>query len=198
MKTDCPMNGCTISCHEFKKRIFGIALILAIIICASSDHLSFAATSGIQSKSTNMRIKEPNVDIYGLHTVPDIVRVKNTFRINATVLNNSTNKINLDFLGCGGSPLSAVFDKNIKIEKGVCNVMFVGHTIELEPQKAVTVSGPDYLTIYRAIKSGSTTANVTLNYHIFDTSNNGVEINASKSKTFMFNVCLCLPPSKPR
>src|SRR5689334_860776 len=112
MKTHFSISEYTVSSHRYKRGIFGIALILAIIISVSGNHLSYAATSKIQSKSTIMRIKEPNIDIYNLHTIPNIVRVKDAFYINATVLNNSTAKINLDFPGCGGSPLSATFDKN--------------------------------------------------------------------------------------
>jgi hypothetical protein len=167
---------------------FGI--VLAIVMCMSYSCFAYAAFQ------VDQRIMEPRIEIYNLHTIPDIVRVNETFYINATVLNNSTNKISLDFVGCGGSPLSAIFDKNVKIEKRFCNALFISHTDELLPQQAVTVSGPDYLTVYRAINPGSSTANVTLKYNVIDTSSGGNTIQASKSKTFTFNVCLCLPPTK--
>jgi hypothetical protein len=191
-KTDKLAYGNVVYSKELKIAFFGTFLVVVVLLSLLNNTFAYTRQLGIQTM--NARIMEPKIEVFGLHTVPNIVRVNDTFYINATILNNSTNNIKLDFLGCGGSPLSAVFDKNVKIEQRFCNIMFNGHTTELAPQHAVTISGPDYLTEYRAIKSGSTTANVTLNYGILDNSSNDGALKASKSKTFTFNICLCLPP----
>ncbi len=133
-----------------------LAFVLLMFIFLSNNYSAFAASP-----------PKDTVEILGLHTLPEIVKVNGMFTIDAMVLNNSTNKkITLEFLGCGGSLLSAVFEKNVKIENRICNIMSIGKVVELLPQQTITIDAPDYLHVYRASKSGNATATVTLQYGV--------------------------------
>jgi hypothetical protein len=165
-----------------KTVILGLVFVLLIFISSSNNYYTYAADQ------TNAK-----VEILGLHTDPALVRVNDTFAINAVVLNNSTSaKVTLEFLGCGGSPLSAVFDKNVKIDNRSCNIVTIGRIIELLPQQSVNVHAPDYLHTYRALKAGNTTATVTLQYGIENNNNNNNTFSSvqhsSTSKPFVFPI----------
>jgi hypothetical protein len=166
--------------------ILGLAFELLIFISSSLNYYTYAADRS-----------NAKVEILGLNTDPALVRVNDTFHINAVVLNNSTgDKITLEYLGCGGSPLSAVFDKNVKIDNRFCNLMTLGRIIELLPQQSIIVNAPDSLHAYRALEAGNTTATVTLQYGIENNNTYTSAQHVSKSKSFVFPIIKrFVPPS---
>jgi hypothetical protein len=176
-----------------RKVILGLAFVLLMCMASSNNYYAYAASR------TNAK-----VEILGLHTAPELVKVNDTFTISATVLNNSTNnKITLEFLGCGGSPLSAVFNKNVKVENRFCNIMTIGRVVELLPGQSISVNAPDYLHVYRASKAGNTTAAVTLQYGVENNNTYTSVQHMSKSKSFVFPIIkpikfpFCPLPGRP-
>jgi len=68
----------------------------------------------IQADNTN------NVEILNPQVQPATIKVGDTFAINATLVNNSPNTINVHN-GCGG-PFSVVFDSHAAVDlKKICN-----------------------------------------------------------------------------
>jgi hypothetical protein len=118
---------------------------------------------------------------------PSTIRVSDTFAINATLVNNSTNAINVKN-SCGG-PFSTSFDTHAKVElKKVCNWMPI--QIILQPGENITGSSLFSNLAYRAVSPGTVSATVTFSYAVYNkTSNLSLDTNATRiSKSFMFTI----------
>jgi hypothetical protein len=101
-----------------------------------------------------------NIEISNLQVQPATIRVGDTFSINATLVNNSTNIITVKN-GCGG-PFSVIFDNHATVEvKKVCNWMAV--QIMLKPGEHFTGTGLSNLA-YRAMEPGKANATVIFSY----------------------------------
>ena len=100
-------------------------------------------------------------------TVPPIVRVNDTFSINATVFNGSPNVINIrgTNIFCD-NPLRATFDKNVEIVPGpigpACTHPLPPDGYALRPNQSLTLSTKPArgITAFLATAPGMTTAKV--------------------------------------
>ncbi|MHB8602597.1 MAG: Hint domain-containing protein [Nitrosotalea sp.] len=115
------------------------------------------------------------------------IKVGDTFAINATLVNNSTNTITVKN-GCGG-PFSVTFDGHAKVElKKVCNWMAI--QIILHPGENITGSSLASNLSYRAIASGTANTTITFSYVIDNkTSNLSFDNNSTSiSKSFLYAI----------
>jgi hypothetical protein len=116
------------------------------------------------------------VELTNIHISPSQVYAGDSFRINATVVNNSPDTIN--FNGGCQSPLSATFDKNVAVIQAMgCFAIF---NVQLMPGQNTTIVGPSSANSYTATSSGITNANVTFAYQ----TGNRTETTISKIFTF--------------
>ena len=100
------------------------------------------------------------VIISNIQSSPYQVNIGESFKINATIVNNSPGTI--FFNGGCMSPLSATFDKNVAISPAIsCFAIF---NAVLPPGQNATISGPGSANVYSATSSGVTNANVTFAY----------------------------------
>lgn len=121
-----------------------------------------------------------SVEILNLQVQPATIKVGDTFTINATLVNNSTNTIFVhnDCL----SPFSVTFGNLATVEmKEVCRWAAIQET--LKPGEKMTETGPGSNLDYRAISAGTENATITFSYGINDTSN-----STSLSKSFLFTI----------
>lgn len=101
--------------------------------------------------------------------VQSTIKVGDTFAINATLVNNSTNTITVKN-GCGG-PFSVTFDGHAKVELNkVCNWMAI--QIILHPGENITGSSLASNLAYRAIAPGTGNATITFSYVIDNKTSN--------------------------
>ncbi len=125
----------------------------------------------------NAPLSVSNVELLDIHTEPSAVHVGETFRVNATVINNTPDTITFN-AGCE-SPLVAKFDKNVVTEQEIACLAFM--IVEVKPGEKISVVGPAAGIAYRASNAGVTNANVTFAYAIRNES-------TSVSKTFAFTI----------
>lgn len=125
----------------------------------------------------NAPLSVSNVELLDIHTEPSAVHVGETFRVNATVINNTPDTITFN-AGCE-SPLVAKFDKNVVTEQEIACLAFM--IVEVKPGEKISVVGPAAGIAYRASNAGVTSANVTFAYAIRNES-------TSVSKTFAFTI----------
>lgn len=125
---------------------------------------------GAEHNNNSNKTRGPGVYLRDLRADPMTVKILGTFRLSATVVNNSTKAIT--FVGGCESPLSATFDKHVRIEHNI-GCLAIQH-ITLDAGKSKEISGPSSGTIYRAQEIGMANGNVTLTY------NNGVSENITK------------------
>ncbi len=128
------------------------------------------------------------IEIVNLQVQPTKIRVGDTFAINATLVNNSTNTINVRN-GCGGS-FSVVFDNHATSEVGkICNWMAV--QIILKPGENFTGSSLFSNLAYKAIMPGTANSTVTFSYVVSNQTSPNLlfENNSSNiSKSFSFTI----------
>jgi hypothetical protein len=99
---------------------------------------------------------EFGITLTNLHSQPPVVTVGNSFRISGIVTNNSSTPV---YLTTSGDSLSATFDKNVIIQKGlVRSFALIKH--HLKPGEHFFVSAPSADT-YRASSPGEILANVS-------------------------------------
>ena len=107
------------------------------------------------------------IEFTNIQTNPKQVHVGDSFRINATIVNNSPNEIS--FNGGCQSPISATFDKNVVINQALGCLAIMN--VQLKPGQNITVSGPSATNLYNANSPGSTNVNVTFSYQAGNKSN---------------------------
>jgi hypothetical protein len=128
----------------------------------------------IQADNTN------SVEILNPQVQPATIKVEDTFTINATLVNNSTNIIFVhnDCL----SPFSVTFDNHATVDmKEVCRWAAIQEM--LKPGQNMTVTGPGSNLAYRAITAGTANATITFSYGIQNASN-----STSLSRSFLFTI----------
>jgi hypothetical protein len=128
----------------------------------------------IQADNTN------SVGILNLKVQPATIKVGDTFAINVTLVNNSTNTIFVhnDCL----SPFSVTFDNHATVDmKEICRWAAIQKI--LKPGENMTVTGPGSNLAYRAITAGTENATITFSYGTKDASN-----STSLSKSFLFTI----------
>jgi len=127
------------------------------------------------------------ITIVNTHIQPPTISAGDAFAINATLVNNSTNVINVKN-SCGG-PFSVSFDAHAKVElKKVCNWMPI--QIILQPGENITGSSLFSNLAYRAVSPGTANATIMFSYVMYNkTSNLSFDTNATNiSKSFMFTI----------
>jgi hypothetical protein len=136
----------------------------------------------IQADNTN------NVMVLNPHVNPTIIRVGDTFDINATLVNNSTNAINVKN-GCGG-PFSVSFDNHATvILKKICNWMPI--QIILKPGENITGTSLASNLGYNATSTGITNATITFSYNIMNQTDSNFTSSVQTmnvSKSFLFTI----------
>jgi hypothetical protein len=136
----------------------------------------------IQADNTNtVKILNPQVQ-------PAIIKVGDTFAINATLVNNSTNTINVQN-GCGG-PFSVVFDNHATVDlKKICNWMAI--QIILKPGENITGTSLSSNLAYRATAPGTANATITFSYIVGNQTSHNLSFDknaTSISKSFLFTI----------
>ena len=127
-----------------------------------------------------------DVEIQNLNVKPDAIMVGDSFSINASIMNNSTNTISVHN-SCGG-PFSVAFDDHatVNVEK-ICNWMPI--QIILKPGEITPLTSLVSNLSYNASSSGEVNANVTLSYDIINQTNPDSSINDNViSKILVFTV----------
>jgi len=136
----------------------------------------------IQADSAN------NVVILNPQVQPTLIKVGDAFDINATLINNSTNTINVKN-GCGG-PFSIYFDNHAAVVlKKICNWMPI--QIILKPGENITGTSLDSNLGYNATSPGVTNATITFSYSIVNQTNANMtssEQMMNVSKSFLFTI----------
>lgn len=157
-----------------KKTIFVFVLVVLFIISTYSKQ--------IQADDTG------NVTILNPHVQPSTIKVGDVFDINATLVNNSTNTINVKN-GCGG-PFSVVFDSHASVFlKKICNWMAI--QIILKPGENITGTSLASNLGYNATSSGITNATVTFSYDVINSTNSNLTSSMQTmnvSKSFLFTI----------
>ncbi|MDR3782030.1 MAG: hypothetical protein P4K92_01785 [Candidatus Nitrosotalea sp.] len=150
--------------------------IIAILIFSTLLYLK-----PIQAENTG------NIMIVNTQVMPSVIKVGDTFVINATLVNNSTNTINVKN-GCGG-PFSVALDEHAKAEVRVCNWMAI--QIILQPGQNITASSLASNITYRAIESGVANATVTFSYIVKNNTSPNLSFDndvTDISKSFVYTV----------
>ena len=159
---------------KFGKTILAIVLLSLFLI---SPYLK-----PIQADSTG------NVVILNPQVQPSVIKVGDTFDINATLVNNSTDTINVNN-GCGG-PFSVSFDDHAAvILKRVCNWMPI--QIILQPGENITGTSLTSNLGYNATSSGTTNATITFSYDIVNQTASNMTASAQTmnvTKSFLFTI----------
>ena len=118
------------------------------------------------------------IELTNIQTSPSQVHVGDSFRINATVVNNSPDTIY--FNGGCQSPLSAIFGKNVAVGQAMgCFAIF---NVVVKPGQNATVVGPSSSNSYTATSLGITNANVTFAYQMGNKTENSI------SQVFTFDI----------
>ena len=136
----------------------------------------------IQADKTN------NVEILNPQVQPATIKVGDTFVINATLVNNSPNTINVHN-GCGG-PFSVVFDNHATVDvKKVCNWMAI--QIILKPGENITGTSLASNLAYSATAPGTANATVTFSYIVGNQTGPNLSFDKNAtiiSKSFLFTI----------
>ena len=124
-------------------------------------------------------------DVYllNIQTEPVIVRNGDSFKLNATVVNNSSSTITFEN-GCGISPLFAEFDRNVNISNRNIITCQAIVTDSLKPRQNISVIGPSPDKIYVASGMGITKSRVIFEYQIEFANNLYALTNTSKQYVF--------------
>ena len=129
-----------------------------------------------------------NVEITDLQAQPSVIKVGDTFTINASLVNNSPNTISLQYGVCEAA-FSVVFDNHVKINQKnqVCPMLAVLQKVD--PGQKITDTGPGSGVTYQAVAAGTANATVTFPYTIRNqTDPNQPEIQGTISKSFLFTI----------
>src|SRR5207245_135843 len=103
------------------------------------------------------------VEIQNIQTLPLAIIVGQTFKINATLVNNSSNPI---FVGHGscGAPFSVTFDNHVLVSANNINCTTELIVQKLNPGEKITATSPSLDLVYKATEAGTTNSTVTFQY----------------------------------
>jgi len=159
---------------KIKNQILVLTLLGLLFICPY--------LKSIQADDTQ------SVEILNPQVQPNTIKVGDTFAINATIINNSNNTINVQN-GCGGA-FSVTFDNHATTEVNkICNWMAI--QIILKPGENITASNLSSNLIYKATASGTANATVTFSYIVGNQTGSNVSFGGnatSVSKSFTFDI----------
>src|SRR5579872_1260400 len=127
-----------------------------------------------------------DIEIKNIQTVPTAVIIGHTFKINATLVNNSTNPIFVENGVCD-APFSVTFDNHVLVRQNniSCTLQAIEHKID--PGKEFVASSPNLDLAYVASQAGTENATVTFPYVMQD-QNNQSNNKATISKQFFFTI----------
>jgi len=149
--------------------------IIIILIFSISLYLK-----PIQADGTN------DVEIKNIHTLPSTIIIGQTFKIGATLVNNSTQPIFVDHGDCE-APFSVTFDNHVLVNEThpICNLSILEQ--KLNPGENTTATSPNLDLVYRAIQNGTVNATITFPYQMWNQTiqSNGNEII---SEPFSFTI----------
>ena len=137
------------------------------------------------------------VEILNPQIQPTEIHVGDTFSINATIVNNSNDTIQVHN-DCSGA-FSVAFDNHVSAgPTKVCNFMAI--QIILKPGENITRSSLNSILGFTAVSPGATNATVTISYIVSNKTSpnlsfNGNPINSSKS--FLFTISNQSAPTTP-
>lgn len=135
----------------------------------------------IQAESTDIIILNPQLQ-------PSTINVGDMFDINATLVNNSTNIINV-VNGCGGA-FSVSFNDHATVNlKKICNWMPI--RVIVKPGENFTATSLTSNLGYNATSPGTTNATITFSYNIANQTSPSLTFNAQTmnvSKSFSFTI----------
>jgi hypothetical protein len=140
------------------RMIFFLALSVALLLSSSQSYGSVNSSKVVNQAAEQVPTQE--IELLDIQTVPSVVKVGQTFEIKATVVNNSLETIT--YQGLCESPLSAVFDMNVRIEQLPACAGLSTH--ELHSGERITMLGPGPGIVYQATASGVTSAEVSFTY----------------------------------
>jgi hypothetical protein len=133
--------------------VIAMTVVIVIVIVFNFQQKIYA---GGRQNIKMVRSYDLGIILSNLHTQPGHVTVGSSFRISAIMTNNSSAPV---YLTTSGDSLSATFDKNVIIQKGlVRSFALIKH--DLKPGEQISVSAPTAGT-YMASSVGETMANVT-------------------------------------
>ena len=150
-------------------------LIIAILVLFTLLYLK-----PIQADSTG------NIEIQDIKTLPTAVIIGHTFKINATLVNNSISPISVEHGPCE-APFSATFDSHVLVRMNniTCTTDMVLQ--KLDPEEKITATSPYLDVAYVASQPGTVNATVTFRYSIWD-QNNQSNVEEKVSAPFSFNI----------
>jgi len=129
-----------------------------------------------------------NVEIQNILVQPSAIKVGDTFTVNATLVNNSTNPIVLQHGVCNG-PFSILFDNHVTVNQNQIICPMIVMLQKIESGEKITVTSPGSALTYRAIVSGTANATITIPYSMRNqTDQNQSEIEKTISKSFFFTI----------
>lgn len=158
---------------------------------------------GIFVFSTLLYIKPVQADnesgavIENIQTLPTSIIIGQTFKINATLANNSTHPIFIEHGSCG-SPFSVTFDNHVVVRTN--NVTCTLQLIEqrLDPGTKITSTSPYLDLTYVAAQNGTVNATVSFPYNVWNqTAQSNTQENTSKQFSFMIYPKTRVPTLSP-
>ncbi|MDE1813242.1 MAG: hypothetical protein KGI05_01125 [Thaumarchaeota archaeon] len=140
---------------------------------------------------------ESGAVIENIQTLPTSIIIGQTFKINATLVNNSTHPIFIEHGSCG-SPFSVTFDNHIMVRTN--NVTCTLQLIEqrLDPGTKITSTSPYLDLTYVAAQNGTINATVSFPYNVWNqTAQSNTQENISKQFSFMIYPKTRVPTLSP-
>jgi hypothetical protein len=147
--------------------------IIAILIFSTSLYIK-----PIQADNEN------DVVIQNIQTLPTAIIIGQTFKINATLINNSSNPIFIEHGSCG-SPFSVTFDNHVVVRTN--NVTCTLELIEqrIDPGTKITSTSPYLDLTYVAAENGTVNTTVSFPYNFWNqTSQSNTQENITKPFSF--------------
>lgn len=127
---------------------------------------------------------ENDITVQDIQTLPTAIIIGQTFKINATLINNSPNPIFIEHGSCG-SPFSVTFDNHVVVRTN--NVTCTLQLIEqrLDPGTKITSTSPYLDLTYMAAQNGTVNATVSFPYNFWNqTSQSNTKENITKPFSF--------------
>ena len=140
---------------------------------------------------------ENSIVIQNIQTLPTTIIIGQTFKINATLANNSPNPIFVEHGSCE-APFSVTFDNHVVIRTN--NVTCTLQLIEqrLDPGTKITSTNPNLDLTYVAAENGTVNATVSFPYNVWNqTSQSNIKENISKPFSFMIYPTTRVPALSP-
>lgn len=127
-----------------------------------------------------------DISIQNIQTLPPAIMVGQTFHINATLINNSSNPI---FVGHGAceAPFSITFDTHVLVSTNNINCTLQIIEQKLNLGEKITATSPYIDLVYKATEAGTTNATVTFSYSMWDPTTQS-DIDKKISKSFLFQI----------